>query len=325
MTVLPNGMSSKGYAASIARHLRLIVAREQSNWPSPTPTVKDRWRALEAYATFVIEAGDDDPGVVAIWRAQGASLRPMESFQPGSKLQTVIANHVTSGRPDSNHATFVAAAIEDLAATTESRIRSAAGPELERARRDLQYAQDSLERERVEMRRLSDEVLDKDRILGIAETERRELHEKLKRLLEGAEPTAATLDDTQEPDLSAATALPGFPGVYLRQKKSGEIVFAARWPKPGAPGKSESKAPFPTPQAAAEYREQMVGDDPKAAQAAAEEATEERRQREAAEANREVALVKGALARNPGMNQATAEKLVGIGSAAAPKGGPDDD
>lgn len=324
MTVLPNGMSSKGYAASIARHLRLIVAREQSNWPNPTPTVKDRWRALEAYATFVIEAGDDDPGVVAIWRAQGASLRPMETFQPGSKLQTAIANHVSS-RPDTCHATFVAAAIEDLAAATEARIRGAAGPELERAQRDLQYAQDNLERERIEMRRLSDEVLDKDRILGIAETERRELHEKLKRLLEGAEPTAAVLDDTDEPDLSAATALPGFPGVYLRQKKDGTLVFAARWPKPGAPGRSESKVGFTTPQEAQAYRESKVGDDPKAAQAAAEEATEERRQREAAEAQRDVALVKGALARNPGMNQATAEKLVGIGSATTPKGGSDDD
>lgn len=324
MTVLPDGRSSKGYAASMARTLRMIVAREETSWPSPSPSVKDRWRALEAYATFVLEAGDDDPGVVAIWRAQGASLRPMETFDPGSKLQTAIANHV-SGRPDSTHAVFVAAAIEDLAVTTEARIRSAAGPELERAQRDLQHAQDSLERERVELRRVSDEVLDKDRIMGVIETERRELHEKLKRLLEGAEPSAVATDDTVEPDLSAATALPGFPGVYLRQKKSGEIVFAARWPKPGAPGKSESKVGFQTPQEAQEYREGKVGDDPKAAQAAAEEATEERRQREAAEAQREVALVKGALAKNPGMTQQTAERLVGIGSAPTSKGGRDDD
>lgn len=321
MTILANGMTNKGYAASMARHLRLIVAREQSNWPSPRPTVKDRWRALEAYATFVLEAGDDDPGVTAIWRCQGASLRPSDMFDPGPKLQTAISNHV-SGRLDANHATFVAAAIEDLAAATEARLRGAAGPELEQARRDLQHVESTLERERIELRRMSDEVADKDRIMAVIELERRELDAKLKSLLTGVEPPA---DDTAEPDLSAATALPGFPGVYLRQMKDGTLVFAARWPKPGAPGKSESKAGFATPQEAQAYRESKIGDDPKAAQAAAEEATEERRQREAAEAHRDVALVKGALAKNPGMTQATAEKLVGIGSAPTERGGRDDD
>lgn len=324
MTILSNGMTNKGYAASMARHLRLIVAREQSNWPSPGPSVKDRWRALETYATFVLEAGDDDPGVTAIWRCQGASLRPSEMFEPGGKLQVAISNDV-SGRPDSCHSKFVAAAIEDLAAATEARIRGAAGPELDRARRDLQFAQEALERERIELRRLSDEILDKDRILGIAETERRALHEKLTKLLEGTDQGATGLEETEDADLSAATALPGFPGVYVRQVKDGALVFAARWPKPGAPGKSESKAGFATPQEAQAYRESKVGDDPKAAQAAAEEATEERRQREAAEARHDVALVQGALAKNPGMNQATAERLVGIGSAPSQRGARDDD
>lgn len=276
-----DGNSSRGMSVAIARHARMLIAQEEQAFRPASLERKARWDLLERFAQYAERVGDDDLGVLILWRAQLIGGAGTGGYSPGQKqagaFETVGAALGTGEQnmlPEMVMTRLVIAALEDISGNVQRTIAQAT---TNAERHQARYTA-GLEEQVAQLSQAHREALTEiDQIQAANRSEvglLRSYYARYQALISGDD---VGYDDDEQ--IRDGVALPGFERVQVRAGRDGKLTFQARWPDPARAGASKKKSGFATPQEAQAYADSMIaGHDAREARADVERVRDEREQ-----------------------------------------------